>query len=77
MSEQNVAPTKQIRVRRTTQVTLQQEYTVDIPADYDPHEWIANDMAGFDEFVTNSFSPDHEDYSAVDDDQLDIKIVEE
>lgn len=66
---------RQIRVRRTYLIERVQEWVVDIPAAYDTDEWLANDQAGFDQYVCDNGDLVLEDYEHVDYDELDLKVV--
>lgn len=68
-------PTRRNRVRRTYLVERIQEWDVDIPAVYDTDEWTANDLAGFDQYVTDQGDQVLEDYEHVEYDELDVTVV--
>lgn len=68
-------PTRRIRVRRTYLIERIQEWVVDIPAGYDTNEWKDNDLAGFDQYVTDNGDQVLEDYEHVDYDELDLKVL--
>lgn len=68
-------PMRQIRVRRTYLIQRIQEWVVDIPAAYDTDEWLANDLAGFDQYVSDNGDQVLEDYEHVDYDELDLKVI--
>lgn len=67
--------TRQIRVRRTYLIERIQEWVVDIPATYDTDEWKDNDLAGFDQYVTDNGDKVLEDYEHVDYDELEITVL--
>jgi hypothetical protein len=68
-------PMRQIRVRRTFLVERIQEWVVDVPAAYDTDEWKANDLGGFDQYVTDNGDLVAEDYEHVEYDDLDLHVV--
>lgn len=67
--------TRRIRVRRTYLIERIQEWVVDIPATYDTDEWKDNDLAGFDQFVTDNGDQVLEDYEHVEFDELDLTVL--
>lgn len=75
MSQQR--QTKHVRVRREFLVKKIQEWHVQIPADYDTGEWTANDLAGFDQYVSDQGELVLETYSTIDDDQLETTVMSE
>ena len=67
--------TRQIRVRRTYLVERVQAWVVDIPAAYDTDEWKANDLGGFDQYVTDHGDLVVEDYEHVEYDELELTVL--
>lgn len=69
--------TKHMRVRREFLVKKIQEWHVQVPVDYDTEEWMANDLAGFDQFVCDRGEVVLETYTTIDDDQLETTVMTE
>lgn len=70
-------PTKTIRVRRQYLVQRTQEWHLSIPADYDTDEWMANDLAGFDQQVRDQGRLVVETHVPLEDNQLETTVMTE
>lgn len=75
VEQQGSGATKVVRIRRTYLVERIQEFLLEIPADYDVSEWLANDFYGLDERLNNEGKLVLNDYEHVDVDELDLKEV--
>lgn len=69
--------TKEIHVRREYLVRHVQEYTLEIPADLDPEEWLDGDLGAFDEAVCLDGQLTVEYDEPIDNDDLDVAITRE
>lgn len=75
-AEVEVKATRQIRVRRTFLVERVEEWVVDVPAAYDTDEWKANDLGGFDQFITDNGDKVLDDYEHVEFDDLELTVLQ-
>jgi len=64
-----------IKVRRRSLVRQSQEWVVDIPAEYDSEEWMANDFGGFDQYVCDNGQLIAEDHHGLDARDLDVEVL--
>ena len=68
-------PTRRVKIRRTYLVQREEIYTADVPATWHMDEWLVNDFSKLDQWLCDNHDPEHEDYSTIDDDQLDLEVL--
>lgn len=68
--------TRSVTLRRTYLIERIQDYTLQIPADYDVEEWLVNDFAGLNDRLTDDGTLIFEDYEHVEHDDLDLTVIQ-